>query len=544
MIHLRNYQDWAVNGIRSAFARLIAAVLLVIPTGGGKTVIFTFIAHAMAQRKKRALILVHRVELLRQTSSALSKFGVEHGMINPQYTPNFDNFVQVASVQTIIKRLNYFVSINWIPDVIVVDEAHHATAGSWRDTINFFKDINPDLKVLGVTATPVRTDGQGLGTEHDGMFDEIVMGPSVKWLMDEGYLVRAKVLSPPKKYQSPKKRGRGDYNKNDLSALVNKPTITGDVVSHYEQVAKGKPAIVFCTTVEHTETVAAEFRARGYKFYAIDGKTDDDVRARILNGLIDGSVEGVVSCDLINEGTDVPAAVVAILLRETQSLGLHLQQIGRVLRPVYAPGYDLSTREGRLAAIAASDKPCAFVLDHVGNVGSWIDGEFIVNHGLPDEEHEWTLDGETKSKRGKMAQEETVKIQYCLVCFAAHEPASVCPECGHVHVIKDRTPKQTEGELQEITAAVAAKRQAEKMEEGQAQTYEDFVEIGKARGHRPGWAGIRWAIKKKQIEERERKAAEKEAARIALEEAAQVIPFEELEEAEAETAFFNDDFNF
>jgi len=534
MINLRIYQDAAVSGIRDAFRRLIAAVLLVIPTGGGKTVIFTYIAHAMSTNKKKSLILVHRVELLRQTSGALSKFDVDHGMINPLYTPNFDNFVQVASVQTIIKRLNYFVSIGWIPDVIIVDEAHHATAGSWRTVIDFFKQLNPALKVIGVTATPIRTDGQGLGVDHGGMFNEIVMGPTTKWLMDEGYLVRAKVLSPPKKYESPKKKGRGDFNMADLAARVNKPTITGDVVSHYEQACKGQPAIVFCVNVNHTEEVAAEFRARGYRFYAIDGTTDDDVRKRVLNGLADGSVQGVCSCDLISEGTDVPAATCAILLRETQSLSLYIQQAGRVLRPVYAAGYDLSTREGRLAAIANSEKPFAYILDHVGNVGSWVNGEFMVNHGLPEEEHEWSLDGEVKGKRNQVS-EIAVRVQQCLSCFAVHEPSPVCPECGHVYEIKDRTPKKEDGELKEITTDIAAKRQSEKMEEGMANSYEDYVKIAQARGYNNGWAGIRWAAKKKQIQDRERKRAEREAAK-----APKLIHVEEL----AEAGIFDDNFEF
>jgi len=543
MINLRIYQDGAVSGIRDAFRRFIAAVLLVIPTGGGKTVIFTYIAHSMSVKKKKSLILVHRVELLRQTSSALSKFDVDHGMINPLYTPNFDNFVQVASVQTIAQagRLNYFIAINWIPDVIIVDEAHHATAGSWRKVIDHFKHLNPNLKVIGVTATPIRTDGQGLGVDHGGMFDELVMGPTTKWLMDEGYLVRAKVLSPPKKYESPKKKGRGDFNAADLEARVNKPTITGDVVSHYEKVCKGQPTIVFCVNVNHTEEVAQEFRARGYRFYAVDGATDDDVRKRVLNGLADGTVQGVVSCDLISEGTDVPAATCAILLRETQSLSLYIQQAGRVLRPVYAPGYDLTTREGRLAAIAASEKPIAYILDHVGNVGSWMDGEFIVNHGLPEEEHEWTLDGEKNGRKKSESLEIAVRVQQCLSCFAVHEPAPVCPECGHVYEIKDRTPKKEEGELREVTSDIAAKRQSDRIEEGMAESYEDYLKIAEARGFNKGWAGIKWAIKKKKIQDRERKREERER-KLAEKQAHETNTVIETELIEEDV--FNDDFNF
>lgn len=538
MIKLRDYQDKAVAKIRAVFKKSILSVLLVIPTGGGKTVIFTYISQAMSLKGKKALILAHRIELLTQISDALSKFGVEHGMVNPAYTPSFNNFGQVASVQTIIKRLNYFIAVNWIPDVIIVDEAHHATAGSWRKIIEHFRGINPGLKVLGVTATPIRTDGQGLGAEHDGIFDEIVIGPTTKELMDEGYLTRAKVMSPPRLFDSSSlRRRKGDYNTKDLDELINKPKITGDVVDHYEQICNGtpKPTIVFCVNVKHTEDVASEFRARGHKFYAIDGTTEADTRKRILNGLADGSVHGVCSCDLISEGTDVPAATIAILLRLTGSLSLFLQQVGRVLRPVYASGFDLSTKEGRLAAIAASDKPRAYILDHVGNVGTIVDGEFVENHGLPEDHREWSLEGEVKSKRKGAKKETEVKIQQCLSCFAVHEPAPICPECGHVYEVKDNIPKKVDGKLQEITPEMAAEISARKRENqialAMANTLEELKIIAMDRGFKEGWADVQFKLKQqksKQNKEYEKaKAARLEAKEKQLAEISQVSGFDE-----------------
>lgn len=496
--------------VRVAFNQIKNAVLLVLPTGAGKTVIFTHIAASVSAKSKKALILVHRVELLRQTSGALLKFDVHHGMINPMYTPVFDTNIQVASVQTITRRLNYFAAANWVPDLIIVDEAHHATAGSWRTTIAHFKELNPSLRVLGVTATPVRTDGQGLGIDHKGIFDELVTGPSVKWLQDEGFLVTARIQAPPKGFSDPKKK-RGDWNARDLENLVNKPTITGDAVDHYEQTCKGVPAIVFCVSVAHTEEVAQAFRNRGYRFYAIDGTTDDDVRKRILNGLADGTVDGVCSCDLINEGTDVPAATCAILLRPTQSLSLHLQQIGRVLRPVYAEGYDLTTREGRLAAIAASDKPCAWILDHVANTGSMINGYFVPNHGLPHTEHEWTLDGEVK-KRGGVKRELLTRVQQCLSCFAVHEPSPVCPDCGHVYEVKDTTPKRVEGELMEVDPeTLKAVKKEQKLELAKSESLEDLQRIAMERGYSEGWIGIQYKMRKPKFEAVAKRKAEREA---------------------------------
>lgn len=555
---LRRYQNDCVEKVRSCIRRLVSCILLVLPTGGGKTVIFTYMAQRASEKGNKSLILVHRIELLRQTSKALAKFEVDHGLVNPSYTPNFSANTQVASVQTIVNRLTYFLAINWIPDFIIVDEAHHATAGSWRKVIDFFKQLNPKLVVIGVTATPTRSDGQGLGIEAGGMFAEMVSGPPPKWMTEQGFLVKAKVLSPPKGFNRedlPKKRG--DYNAKELENLINKPTITGDAVDHYrstcESVKRRIPAIMFCVSVEHTEEVAQEFRNNGFKFYAIDGTTDDDTRKRVLDGLLDGSVEGVCSCDLINEGTDVPAAKYAGLLRPTKSLGLHLQQIGRILRPVYADGYDLETKEGRLAAIAASDYPEAYVADHVGNVGYLVDGVFVENHGLPEKEHEWGLEGEIKTKRGKKI-DTSVKVQMCKSCFHVHEPAPVCPECGHVYETKDNSPKKVEGQLQEITSDMAPVKKLDPVKRGnqielaKANTIEQLLDIANLRGYSEGWAHVQFGLKEKKeaarLEKLQRKLDLAEQKKI--QEKAEEIPFEEIEEDDlvAVSGEFEDDLDF
>lgn len=539
MITLRRYQNECVEKVRSCIRQIISCILMVLPTGGGKTVIFTYMAQRASERGNKTLILVHRIELLRQTSRALEKFEVDHGMINPLYTPNFSANTQVASVQTIVKRLAYFLAVNWIPDFIIVDEAHHATAGSWRKVIDHFKQFNPKLVVIGVTATPTRSDGQGLGKEAGGMFDEIVLGPPPKWMMEQGFLVKAKVLSPPKGFnreELPNKRG--DYNPKELENLINKPTITGDAVLTYkekcEQAGRRIPAIMFCVSVKHTEEVAQEFRNNGFKFYAIDGTTDDETRKSALDGLLDGSVDGVCSCDLINEGTDVPAAKYAGLLRPTKSLGLHLQQIGRVLRPVFAEGYDLETQEGRLLAILNSDYPEAYIADHVGNVGYLVDGLFVENHGLPEKEHVWGLEGEVKRKRGKKL-DLSIKVQMCKSCFHVHEPAPVCPECGHVYEVKDNSPKKVEGQLQEITSEMTVKKldpvkRGNQIELAKANTIEQLLDIAHLRGYSEGWAHVQFGLKEKKEAARLEKLQKK--IDIAEQKKSQEIQFEEIEETE------------
>lgn len=458
MITLRPYQSNVVDGIRNAYLNGRKAPLLVLPTGGGKTVVFTYIAANSTARGKRALILVHRVELLRQTSEALHKFGVSHGLINPNYTPNLVPKTQVASVQTLVKRLHKIAP----PDLIIIDEAHHANASTWKTIIEAF----PNARLLGVTATPCRGDGTGLGIPSGGFFDEMVMGPQITELIKMGYLVKPVIYAPKERLDLTGLRTKmGDYVKDELASLVDKPQITGSAVEHYMKICPGTPAVVFCVNVAHAQHVAHEFRSAGFRAYHADGTMDDADRKRILNGLGNGQVQVVTSCDLISEGTDIPAIGCAILLRPTQSTGLYLQQVGRALRP-------------------CAGKDRAIILDHVGNV---------LNHGLPDEEREWSLDGDLKRKKKKKEQKEAANVMQCEKCYAMHEPAPACPICGHVKERKAKEIKAVDGELRQITDMEALMLKRNKAKEvGRAKTLEDLEKIALARGYKPGWAKHVW----------------------------------------------------
>lgn len=471
MLTLRPYQQNGVDAIRQSYASGKKAPLYVLPTGGGKTVVFSYIGGSVAKRNKRVWTLVHRVELLRQTSRALAKNGIDHGLINPKYTPAYNKPVQVASVQTLANRLKYFEK--YPPDLIIIDEAHHANASTWRKIIEAF----PQARILGVTATPVRGDGTGLGIEAGGMFDDLIIGPQIDELIKLGFLVKPKVFAPKERLDLTGLRTvRGDYDKQQAENLVDKPAITGRAVEYYQKLCPGAPAVAFCASVRHAEHVAAEFREAGFRSYSVDGSMEDEVRGRILKGLETGAVNVVTSCDLISEGTDIPAIQAAFLLRPTQSEGLFLQQVGRALR-------------------LAEGKDGAIIFDHVGNV---------INHGMPDEPRDWSLEGEKKRKKRKGDDEPEVKVIQCENCFLVHAPASVCPHCGYHYPQPeplDRTPEQREGELREMTAEdAAAIKRARIKEEAQAKTYEDFVAIAQKRGYKPGWAKHRWiARQSKQV---------------------------------------------
>jgi superfamily II DNA or RNA helicase len=445
---LRDYQSKAITDISAAF-RQHRRVLFVLPTGGGKTAIMSVIAQRAAGKGKRVLILVHRIELLRQTIAALGRVGVTAGVVNPNYSPNYLLPVQVGMVQTVVKRLHYFRQGF---DLVLTDEAHHAPAGNYVKILTHFGRAFS----LGVTATPVRSDGKGLRD----CYDTIVQGPTIAELIERGYLVQPIVYAPATAVDLSGVRTRmGDYDKEALNTVMDKPKITGDAVDYYRRMLNGLPAVVFCVSVAHAQHVAEQFREAGFRSESVDGSMELADRARILDGLGTGAVQVVTSCDIVSEGTDIPAIAGAILLRPTQSTGLFMQQVGRALRTV----------EGKEHAI---------ILDHVGN---------CLRHGMPDDERSWSLEGETRGKRKR--DDEDVKAKQCKKCYAIFSAAlRACPQCSAEVEGKPREIEQVSGELVQVTDA---KRQL-RSEVGRARTLEALRAIGEARGYKRGWAERVW----------------------------------------------------
>lgn len=463
MIELRDYQRQSVDGIRRRYLEGYRSPLLVLPTGGGKTIVFAHIAATTAAntsggKQRKVLILVHRVELLRQTASKLRAFGVRTGLISPLFTPDYSAPVQVAMIQTMVKRMEAFKDF----DLIVIDEAHHTVANNYVQVLSNF----PNAYQLGVTATPIRGDGKGLGVQAGGPFDSMVLGPSVETLIQRGFLVRPVVYGATETVDfSNIGTVAGDLNKKQQAERVNKKRITGNAVDHYRSICGGDPAVAFCVNVQHAEDVAAEFRAMGYKFYSVDGKTDDAVRERIFKQLGDGTIHGVTSCDIISEGTDIPAISAAIMLRRTLSTGLFLQQGGRALRPV----------EG---------KERAFILDHVQNYSL---------HGFLDDEREWSLDGMEKKGFGNSKKKNTGPTpRQCHECFAVYSHAlNVCPQCGTARLVADTKVEVMEGQLVELSEEEKERirqKKTARMEVGRAKTLADLEAVAASRGYKPGWA--------------------------------------------------------
>lgn len=447
MFALRPYQSRAVEQVRESFRQGKRRPLLVAPTGSGKTVVFSYVTANAAAKGNRTLVLVHRAELLNQTHAALNELQVPHGLIAAGKTPDSTQLTQIASVQTLVRRMD----IVRPPDLIVIDEAHHATAGAWAAVLARW----PQARVLGVTATPARLDGKGLGS----VFDDLIRGPEVADLIGQGFLCRPQYFAPKTVSMEGVHKVAGDFNRAEMAERMDKPTITGDAVNHYRKYAHGLPCVVFCTGVKHAEHVTQAFNAQGYRFAILNGTLAPEERAKRVLGLGSGALQGLVTVEIVSEGFDLPVVACAIMLRPTASLSLHLQQVGRVLR--IAPG-----------------KPRAIILDHVGNCR---------RHGLAEEVRDWSLDGIVrKGKRGLL--DDVASTRQCPKCFAVHTPSPNCPQCLHLYEIKDRTPDVVDGELEEIQARQAVKHR--KREQGTAQTVEDLVRVGKARGMKNpyGWA--------------------------------------------------------
>lgn len=437
---LRPYQEELIGQARAEIRSGQQSVLMVAPTGAGKTALAAFMLGTASARGKRCWFMVHRRELVTQSSRTFDKVGIPHGIISAGFTPDPHAPVQIASVQTLSKRLDTVQT----PDMIVWDECHHIASESWASIFSRF----PDAIHVGLTATPCRLDGRGLGD----WFTTIVEGPTTRWLIENEFLSKYRLFAPSAPDLTGIKSRAGDYVNSELADKMDKPSITGDAISHYQKLCDGKRAIVFASNIAHSQHVVAQFEAAGYPAAHIDGKTDRAIRDRLLNEFSLGKIRVISNVDLFGEGFDVPAIEAVILLRPTQSTGLYLQQVGRSLR----------TSEGKSEAI---------ILDHAGNA---------LRHGLPDQIREWNLDAKPKTKRQR--DNDVPPIKQCPSCFAVHEPSNVCPACGHQYEIKGREIEQRDGELIELREEMI--RRDKRREVGRAKSLDELIAIGNSRGYK------------------------------------------------------------
>lgn len=436
MIELRDYQERCIHEIRAAYKSGKRAPLLCSPTGSGKS---ATLGYMLGNTKKRTLILAHRTELVQMISDSLP---VRHGILMPGHRQT-DDQIQVGMMQTVARRLEKLPQFEWV----ISDEAHLAICPTW---LNILKHYSSAWH-LGMSATPCRLDGKGLG-EH---YDEIVYGPSITELTDRGYLVSARVFAPIVNVSSIRTSG-DDFNLAEAAKEFGKSKIVGDAVSHVQRHAADRSTIVFCCSREHADQVAAQFTAVGISAMNVDGSMSTTDRRDRINDFRAGKIRVLTNVDLLTTGFDCPQISCEVLLRPTKSLALYLQMIGRVLRPF-------------------NGKRDAILLDHANNVRL---------HGLPDEDREWSLDGAAPKKK-KAKDEDEESVRQCLHCFAIHKPAPACVECGYVYPIKSRRVEEEAGELAEIVHTVPMVPLKEAMRG--VRTIAQLRAVASERGYARGW---------------------------------------------------------
>lgn len=452
---LHPYQATAIAGLHAAM-RTHRRVLLQLPTGAGKTVVAATIVKRALAKEKQVALLVHRDELLSQASRTLREEGIPHGLIVAGQPDPVEPIV-VASVQTLVRRLDHLPT----PDLILIDEAHHAVAGMWERVLKAW----PDAYVVGLTATPERQDGRGLSD----VFQVMIIGPQTADLIAAGYLSPYRAFAPSMPDLSGVRTAKGDFDQTGLAAVYDRPCIIGDIVAHYQRLASGKGAILFASGIEQSRHLAAAFNEAGIAAAHVDGGTPKEERKAIIGRFAAGEVKVLCNVDLFGEGFDVPAVEAVILARPTQSLALHLQQIGRALR-------------------AAPGKEEAIILDHAGN---------LERHGLPDEKRTWRLNAgrrETNPRRPGTA------ARRCPECSAVHRPATTCPACGWQYPRNDTRVSYRQGKLVEVpggdwTGGIDIKTaQGRKLKELIARAGNNrrrLERIARARGYKRKWIEYR-----------------------------------------------------
>lgn len=425
---LRGYQQDLINEVRQSYKEGCNAPCIVLGCGGGKSVITADIAKSTTDKGNRVLFLIHRQELKEQIENTFKKWGVDMSKC------------YVEMVQTVSRKLHKIHK----PNLIITDENHHGVANTYKKIYEYFSDV----KRLGVTATPQRLNGGGLGEVND----KLIIGVTTKWLIDNNYLAPYEYYAPPTASTDGLHTQAGDFNKKEVAERMNKPKIYGDAIAYYKKLCDGEKAVCYCSNIEHSKSMADMFNLSGVSAAHIDGETPKAERRQIVEQFRKGEILILCNVDLISEGFDVPDCKAAILLRPTKSLNLYIQQSMRCMR--YQPN------------------KVAIIIDHVGNVNRF---------GLPDMDREWSLEPKKKGARGEKA---TVMVRQCDECFFTHEPSPVCPNCGYKYPIKQRTIEEIKEAKLEKIKGVVIKYDTHK----DCQSMAELYAYAEKKGYKKGWA--------------------------------------------------------
>lgn len=394
----RQYQIEIVSDARTALARLAEGtrrIIIVAPTGAGKTVIACMIIQGAVAKGKRVLFLAGARELVAQCSRKLWDFNVPHGLIMRGDEP-WDTAVQVASKDTLASwkkrgKIDYPIA-----DVVFVDECHLSLAKGWRTIIEAY----PNAVIIGLTATPCRRDGKGLGMLYHAM----VQTPPTSWMISNGFLVPIKTYAPYRPNLKGVHSQGGEFVKKEVQAAMDKTALVGDLVQHWRELGEDRLTIGYASGVNHSLHCCEQFNAAGIKAAHIDAKTPLEERDDKIKAFHAGEIKVLWNVDVLTQGVDIPPAACVIDAGPTKSLRKFKQRVGRIMRPFDAKEY-------------------AIYLDHAGNV---------FRHGMPDADIEWSLDSrETVEKKNKPGQPKNPLPIVCPKCHWVFTSRSDCPKCGH-----------------------------------------------------------------------------------------------------------------
>jgi DNA repair protein RadD len=458
---LRPYQHDVVEEAERRIAAGDKRIVLVAPTGSGKTVIACEIIRRATRQYKTALVLAHRREIIAQTSRKLHAEGISHGIIQAGFSPRPMERVQVASVQTLWVRAVRSEAMQLPPaDLLIVDECHHAPATTYTKII----DAYPEAALIGLTATPCRGDGRGLG----GIFTTMVECPQVAALIDQGHLVKTRVYAPVDPDLCGVRTVAGDYVENQLATRMDTPKLVGDIVTHWHKYGEQRRTVAFAVGVGHSIHIRDEFISSGVRAEHLDGSTPMTERDAILARLATGETEVVSNCMVLTEGWDMPEIGCCILARPTKKMGLFRQMIGRVLRP-------------------NADKPDAIVLDHSGAV---------YRHGLPEDHVEWTLSPDKKAEsptHQSRLRRDAPGLLECTQCSALRTGGQPCPCCGFLPKRPAEYVAHVDGDLSLVTGGKANGVNYD--HEARRAWHAQLRAIAQLRGYKPGWVAHKYREK-------------------------------------------------
>jgi superfamily II DNA or RNA helicase len=388
--------------------------------------------------KGDVLVLVHRNELKEQHNALIKSLGIAN--------------VRISTYQTEIKRLGKYAT----PKLLVVDEGHLSRSNNWQKVIEYY-----DTFTVGFTATPIRLDGKPLGD----IFDVLIEGVDVRWLIDNHRLAPYEYYAPTTVDTTDLRKVAGDYVVSDLEQIMNERAIYGNVIESYRRFANGERTICYCVSVEHARNTAHAFNSVGIKAECLSAGTPTKQRKKILEDFKRGLFPILCNCTLLSEGISIDEVTCCMLLRPTDSIALGIQQMMRCMR--YLP-----------------DKT-AKILDFVGN---------YTRIGLPDEKREWSLERPITRKKS-LDDNGNFYIRCCPECFLTFATAPRCPYCGAEYPLSPREIKAHEEiELQKITAEETARindmKKAARIEQGRAQSFEELLRLGRSRNYKnpAAWA--------------------------------------------------------